>query len=261
MFSKEEDLQKIDIAYERIVISPQKFETKEFSDIVNDESIESLHIGIYEFLENFEGDSLFVNFESLLKHFGVKQALHILLQGMEDADKSFFILYLYVPSGQENDVKKCFEEVYHYQQEWISELYDKYDDEDYVIRIDDNRNFRTYDYFTIYPDGKVYLFIDSDFEIIKKEFYLDAPLKNELLESLQKNINRIIEELSQYLFDDREFSKLFKISYGLKWLDISSEQWTRNIDYFLEEYPSKTIKKIMNLPMIKELFVNKKPLQ
>ena len=62
MFSKEEDLKKIDSAYPKIVISTGEYETEGFTKILSKESSDDRRTCIAEYIKNYQGDSLFVNY-------------------------------------------------------------------------------------------------------------------------------------------------------------------------------------------------------
>ena len=258
MFSKEEDLKKIDSAYPRIVISAGEYETDGFSTAINNkESADERRTCIAEYIKNYQGDSLFVNYESMLKYYSPKETLHILLGDMEDAEKDYF-LYLYVPQEKETVIKADFDNVYNYRKEWISELYDRYEEDNFVIKIDDNRSWKSFNYLKIYPDGKVYIFIDFDFTIKREEFYLEEDLKKELISAIKKKVSKLLKEKHYFIVDDREFLREFVVTYGFEWLDLKCESGIDDKDYFLDKFPSKIIEKIMKLPTVKEIFVNAK---
>lgn len=258
MFSKEEDLEKIAPAYQRIVISAGEYETDGFSNAINNKvSADERRTCIAEFIKNYQGDSLFVNYESMLKYYTAKEILHILLCDMEDAENDYF-LYLYVPQEKEDIIKRTFNQIYEYRKEWIAELYDRYEEDNFVIKLDDNRSYRCFNYFKIYPDGKVYIFIDSDFNIKREEFYLEEDLKKELVSEIKKKVNKIIKDKKYLICDDREFMRMFELTYGFEWLGINRDFGMDDKDYFLDKCPLRIIEKIMNLPTIKEIFVNAK---
>ncbi len=259
MFSKEEDLKKINLAYQRIVISAGKYETDEFGNAINKATVEDGRRCIAEFIKNHKGDSLFVNYETMLQYYEFKEALHIILCDMEDTEKNYF-LYLYVPQEKEDIIKATFDQIYEYRKEWITELYDRYEEDNFVIKLDDKRSYRCFNYFKVYPDGKVYIFIDSDFEVNRKTFCLEDGLKKELISEVKKKVNNILKNKKYFVCDDREFSRMFALTYGIEWLGINvdSEWGIDNKDYFLDKYPLRIIEKIMNLPTIKEIFINAK---
>lgn len=260
MFSKEEDLKKIDLAYLRIIISAGEYETSGFSNTISNKvSADERRTCIAEYIKNYQEDSLFVNYESMLKYYTPKETLHILLGDMEETEKDYF-LYLYVPQEQENVIKADFESIYNHRKEWIAELYDRYEGDKFVIKIDDNRTSRCFNYFKVYPDGKVYIFIDSNFTIKREEFYLEEALQKELVSEIKKKVNKILKDKKYFICDDREFLRMFASTYGFEWLgvNVDSEWGIDNKDYFLDKYPLRIIEKIMKLPTIKEIFVNAK---
>ncbi len=257
MFSKDEELKKIDSAYQRIVISAGAYETEKFTNAISNTPAENRRICISEFIENYQGDSLFINYENMLQYYKPKEVLYILLSDMEDAEKDFF-LYLYVPQEKLDVIKREFNEVFDYEKEWISELFDEYEEDNYIIKIDDKRSPRCFNYFKIYSGGKVYIFIDSDFTIKREEFYLDEDLKNELISEIKKKVDNLLKDVHYLLIDNREFLRTFVVTYGFEWLGLKCESGIDKKDYFLDKIPSKIIQKIMNLPTIKEIFVNAK---
>lgn len=259
MFSKEEELKKIDLAYQRIVITAGEYETVEFSNAINNASSEERRICIAEYIKNYQDDILFVNYETVLKYYAPKEALHILLGDMEDTEKDYH-LYLHVSQEKEGVIQVDFDDIYDYRKEWIAELYDRYEEDNFIIKIDDNRSSRRFNYFKIYPDGKVYIFIDSGFKANRKTFYLEEELRKELISEIQKKVCKILKDKRHLICDDREFLRMFVVTYGFKWLglDVGCECGIDNKDYFLDKIPLRVIEKIMKLPIIKELFVNVK---
>lgn len=257
MFSKEEDLKKIDSAYQRIVISTGKYETDEFGNAINKATVEDRRICIAEFMKSYQGDSLFINYETMLQYYEFKEALHIILCDMEDTEKDYF-LCLYVPEEKEDIIKATFDQIYEYRKDWIAELYDRYEEDNFVIKLDDKRSYRCFNYFKVYPDGKVYIFIDSDFEVNRKTFYLEDGLKKELILKIKKKVNKLLKDKYYLFIDDREFLREFVVTYGFEWLDLKCENGIDNKDYFLDKFPLKIIEKIMRIPMIEEIFVNAK---
>ena len=67
--SKEEKLKKLESDYQRLLISNGNYETEAFTKILNEESKDSRRIRVAEFIKTYKGNSLFINYESLLSYY------------------------------------------------------------------------------------------------------------------------------------------------------------------------------------------------
>ncbi len=255
MKAQEKNYKRIDNAYERIIISTGDFETKEFQQVLSGKNKEAIISGISKYLNSYPGESLFIKYERLLQHFQPKQLLLMLLHEMQGANRDFY-LYLIVPDAELDAIKEMFDEIYLYEIAWTKNLSDSYEDNGYVITINDNREFASINFLKVYPDGSAYIVTERDYRFEKWSFTLPEDLLHALCKEVKKKVNCIINDKNKLFIDDREFLEMFIVSYGFQRLGYA-HSWDYDYkDYFLEQYPLKSIEKIMKLPIVQEKFVH-----
>lgn len=255
MPSKEEQLKKLDSAYQRLIISSGGYETEEFTKILNKESKEGRRVRIAEFIKSYQGHSLFISYDSLRAYYDAKQIMRILLGDLEET-KTELYLYLFSSESELGNLKEALDIIYEHSKAWIEYISGSYGDDGYVIEIRDNRCFAANSYLKIYPNGQVLLVSDSDYRIEKMDLSLTADLSAELNAEVEKKVTNIIAEKKYLICDDREFLRSFVVSYGFEWLGYKHDMGMDYQDYFLEKYPLKVIEKIMKISTIKEKFID-----
>lgn len=254
MLLNEEYLSRIDNAYKRLVISSGAFETDEFTKCLNESDNEKFREQIGEFLRHYQGDNLFIQYESLLKYFNAKQGLAFVLNNMADAQKDYF-LYIFTPENETDIVTDMLGSVLDYEKKWLFEIWGADQDDGYVIKIDDHRFFNRNNYIKIYPNGNAVIVTDYDYQIEKINFSLSQELIEELNEEVKKKVFEIIEDTSIFFCDDRSFFKSFIVTYGFEWVG-QKHSWGKDYqDYFLNKYPMRIIEKIMQTHIVQEKFV------
>ena len=254
---KEEYIQKLERAYERIVISDGEYETEPFAKILNEETDDNRREKIAEFIKTYKEHSLFVSFERLLSYYDKRTIMRILLADLEETETEFYI-YLFAPERKVEILKEELELTYLYLRDWYEYVFASFEDDGYIIEICDNRyrDFSIKNFFRIYPDGKGFLVTDSDYRIEKTNISIPEDICKELSSEVKKKVKKEAKEKYKFVIDDREFLKSFVVTYGFEWLGYHYEWGMDNQDYFLKKYPSEIIEKVMNIPVIKEKFVN-----
>ena len=257
MKMKEEYLKLLDMAYQRIVISSDEYETESFANILNGKTEENRRAYIEEFIKTYRGNSLFINYKSLLSYYDSKQIMRIILKDMEDTETDYY-LYLCAPGDEVEALKEEFEFVYSYCRDWYECICDSFEDDGYVIEIRDNRysGFSVNNFLKIYPNGQGILVTDSDYHIEKTNIPISDDIRKELVSVVKKRVKKEVKEKYKFVIDDREFLKSFVVTYGFKWLGYQCEWGMDNQDYFLKKYPSEIIGKVMNIPIVKSRFVD-----
>ena len=253
--SKEEKFKKLESAYQRLVISNGNYETEAFTKILNEESKDSRRARVAEFIKTYKGNSLFVNYESLLPYYDDKTILNIVLSDLKASETEFY-LYLFVPENEIDAVKEELEIVYRYKKDWITHILGSFKDDGYVIEIRDNRYFAANSFLKIYPDGYGFIVVDYDYHMEKVDFCLSDDITEELSAEIKKKVEKIISDKNVLICDDREFLKSFVVSYGFEWLGYHHSWGIDYQDYFLKKYPLRMIEKVMNIPVVKEKFAN-----
>lgn len=255
MFSKDEELKRVSDAYHRLVISEGNYETPGLKETL--ENAEPIRRSIYlsEFMKSYQANSLFVRYESLSEYWDDKRIIQLLLMNMANAENSFYV-YFYAPQSEIENLNNTLDVIYAYEQERVDKIYNQWNDDGYVIKVDDNRTWGNKNYFKIYPDGAGFIVTECDYHIEKFDIKLTDELKQQLNNEIKKKVENILSDKHYLIIDDRCYLKTFKVSYGFKWLGHSHSHDFDYEDYFLQDYPLNIIEKIMKLSCVKEKFIN-----
>ena len=258
-----DQLQRLERGKQRIIVSSMDYESEDITKIaqrytnVESENREVL-LDILAYIRAFQGDCLFIRYETILKVVEPDRAMDMLLSRLAD-NESAFVLYLFVPEESVERTERILDKVYTYKKDWPKYFSKRDTDDGYLIKIEDYRERAISGYAKIYPDGKGVLETENDYRFKETFFELEKKLLKELTEEVQRKVEKRLAEDLRMFIDDRCDMRSLVVTYGFAWLG-KQHSWDVDCnDYFhlQHPYPLESIGKVMNIPRLQEHFVRR----